>query len=161
MMLGYKEKALTLMPAIIAPGTLSWTSAHRPSRPTSRGSCTSTRKVSASLWLPSRGWHRSVQEAAADVASHRPSLLKYHNRHLRLGDAPSASAAPSTPGTTPSTPLAAHGWQLTTLTSSTAEEQLELSAEIARLEHVLESDVGAWTDRLAIVKRQLSANPRG
>ncbi|WVR03538.1 hypothetical protein IAU60_000530 [Kwoniella sp. DSM 27419] len=92
--------------------------------------------------------------------SHRPSLLRYHNRHLRLGDPSSISqSAPSTPnpatGMIPSTPLAAHGWQLTTLTSSSDEEKLELDSEIERIEKQLSEDVVQWEERLRVVNREL------
>ncbi|KAK8845533.1 hypothetical protein IAR55_006248 [Kwoniella newhampshirensis] len=91
--------------------------------------------------------------------SHRPSLLKYHKRHLRLGDTP--SAAPNSPLTShlppnPSTPLASQGWQLTTLTSSTAEEKLELDLEIERIEKALQHDVETWERRLSDINRELS-----
>ncbi|KAK4685379.1 hypothetical protein P7C73_g4775, partial [Tremellales sp. Uapishka_1] len=96
--------------------------------------------------------------------SHRPSLLKYHNRHLRLGDAlvvaPTSTLVPTSPlvptTATPSTPLAAQGWQLTTLASTTAEENLELDMEIQTLEAVLKTDVGAWEERLGTINRELS-----
>ncbi|WVQ86068.1 hypothetical protein IAT38_008236 [Cryptococcus sp. DSM 104549] len=110
--------------------------------------------------------------------SHRPSLLKYHNRHLRLGDpspshtfpsqpASRAPSAPSTPGPNtlslsstpatpaPTTPLAAQGWQLTTLASSSAEENLELDLEIERIEHALREEVGVWEGRLGEIVREL------
>lgn len=91
--------------------------------------------------------------------SHRPSLLKYHNRHLRLGEpmlAPSLSMANlrSDLGA-PSTPLAAQGWQLTQLASSNKEDNLELEKEIERLEHLLGDEVGAWEKRLAEVTQEL------
>jgi ATP-binding cassette subfamily D (ALD) long-chain fatty acid import protein len=90
---------------------------------------------------------------------HRPSLLKYHNRHLRLGEpmlAPSLSMA-NLQGAlgTPSTPLASQGWQLTKLASSNKEENLELEKEIERLEHVLGDQVGGWEQRLAEVTKEL------
>ncbi|WVO17395.1 hypothetical protein L204_105087 [Cryptococcus depauperatus] len=104
--------------------------------------------------------------------SHRPNLLKYHVRHLRLGDPtapmlpsrqqsmlslnPTAAAIsrPSTPRL-PTTPLAAQGWQLTTLSSGTHEEQLELDKEIERLEQTLEQEVGVWEKRLDDINREL------
>jgi len=84
---------------------------------------------------------------------HRPSLLKYHNRHLRLGD-----AAPVPAETIPrvQSRLALQGWQLTTLASTTHEEQLETDMEIERLEQVLGSDVGEWEARLGAINRELS-----
>lgn len=93
------------------------------------------------------------------TSSHRPSLLKYHNRHLRLGEPtlhPSLSTAnlQSALGT-PSTPLASQGWQLTTLASGTHEEKLELDKEIERLERMLGNDVGEWEKRLEEVNREL------
>ncbi len=88
--------------------------------------------------------------------SHRPSLLKYHNRHLRLGDPTSAvSTSPITPRT-PGTPLAAQGWQLTALASTSDEEKLELEMEIERLEAVLDNHVGHWESRLAQINKELS-----
>ncbi|CAD6577656.1 MAG: hypothetical protein TREMPRED_002001 [Tremellales sp. Tagirdzhanova-0007] len=90
---------------------------------------------------------------------HRPSLLKYHHRHLRLGD-PSSSSAPSstlpiTPRT-PGTPLAAQGWQLTGLASSSDEEKLESNMEMERLESVLGMDVDTWETRLKQINFELS-----
>jgi len=85
--------------------------------------------------------------------SHRPSLLKYHNRYLRLGD-----AAPRQDGTLPrvQSRLALHGWQLTTLSATTHEEQLETDMEIERLERVIGNDVGEWETRLGEINRELS-----
>ncbi|WWC58200.1 uncharacterized protein I303_100736 [Kwoniella dejecticola CBS 10117] len=100
--------------------------------------------------------------------SHRPSLLKYHNRHLRLGD-PTSHTYPPTPSRTPvgsttnlsgltpqtpSTPLAAHGWQLTTLHSTSAEEKLELNHEIEEIERQL-NEVKQWEARLEVIGREL------
>ncbi|WWC99176.1 hypothetical protein V866_006071 [Kwoniella sp. B9012] len=102
--------------------------------------------------------------------SHRPSLLKYHNRHLRLGD-PTSHHTSSTPLTrtpvasttnltgltapqTPSTPLAAHGWQLTTLNSTSAEEKKELDHEIEEIERQL-GEVEGWERRLEFIGREL------
>ncbi|WWC66769.1 uncharacterized protein I206_100674 [Kwoniella pini CBS 10737] len=103
--------------------------------------------------------------------SHRPSLLKYHNRHLRLGD-PTSHTYPATPSRTPvgstinlaglsgltpqtpSTPLAAHGWQLTTLHSTSAEEKLELDHEIQEIEKQL-NEVKGWESRLEVIGREL------
>ncbi|WVQ93592.1 hypothetical protein IAU59_000667 [Kwoniella sp. CBS 9459] len=97
--------------------------------------------------------------------SHRPSLLKYHNRHLRLGD-PTAPV-PSRPQSRvqsrldlndpsiPSTPLASHGWQLTKLTSTSDEEKLELAHEIERIERQLREDVKVWEERLGEINREL------
>ncbi|OXH58798.1 ATP-binding cassette, subfamily D (ALD), peroxisomal long-chain fatty acid import protein [Cryptococcus neoformans] len=107
--------------------------------------------------------------------SHRPSLLKYHNRHLRLGDpsqpVPSApSRAQSTYSLTafqapsqldaphqklPTTPLASRGWQLTTLSSSSAEEKLELDKEIEALEMTLNEEVDKWEKRLREINKEL------
>ncbi|KAL1407066.1 ATP-binding cassette long-chain fatty acid transporter pxa1 [Vanrija albida] len=91
--------------------------------------------------------------------SHRPSLLKYHNRHLRLGEptlAPSLSTANLHANIgTPSTPLAAQGWQLTQMSSHTNEEKLELDKEIERLEQVLDGEVEQWERRLAEVNKEL------
>lgn len=56
---------------------------------------------------------------------------------------------------TPTTPLAAQGWQLTKLASSTAEDKLELDNEIERLERVLGDEVGRWERRLAEVNKEL------
>ncbi|OCF40747.1 ATP-binding cassette, subfamily D (ALD), peroxisomal long-chain fatty acid import protein [Kwoniella heveanensis CBS 569] len=100
--------------------------------------------------------------------SHRPSLLKYHNRHLRLGDPTNVSVL-SRPqsriqsridlndptSSTPSTPLAAHGWQLTKLNSTSDEEKLELDHEIERIEKQLSEDVKIWEERLADINREL------
>lgn len=108
-------------------------------------------------------------------ARHRPSLLKYHNRHLRLGDpsqpvpsAPSraqstysltAFQAPSQPDAPhqklPTTPLASRGWQLTTLSSSSAEEKLELDKEIEALEMTLNEEVDKWEKRLREINKEL------
>lgn len=55
-----------------------------------------------------------------------------------------------------STPTAAQGWQLTTLSSSTDEEKLELDKEIERLESVLSTEVGEWEVRLREVNGELS-----
>lgn len=90
---------------------------------------------------------------------HRPSLLRYHKRHLRLGESQTAP---------PGSPLAstinlkalntrAPGWQLTELESTTDQEQLELDTEIDKLEGLL-AGVGAWEDRLRSVNAQLSAS---
>ncbi|WRT63771.1 uncharacterized protein IL334_000696 [Kwoniella shivajii] len=104
--------------------------------------------------------------------SHRPSLLKYHNRHLRLGDPTTTSQTPlnRTPAAsttnltgltnlqpipqTPSTPLAAHGWQLTTLNSTSAEEKKELDHEIEEIERQL-GEVEGWEKRLDIIGKKL------
>jgi ATP-binding cassette subfamily D (ALD) long-chain fatty acid import protein len=106
------------------------------------------------------------------LCRHRPSLLKYHNRHLRLGESPAAPptsplASKSTTALSslaltalskqPGTPTAAQGWQLTTLASTTAEEKLELEMEITRLEEVLGKEVGEWERRLKEVNHELSA----
>lgn len=56
---------------------------------------------------------------------------------------------------TPSTPLAAHGWQLTKLASGTDEEKLELDKEIQRLERVLNVEVDEWQRRLDDVNAEL------
>ncbi|ADV19885.1 ATP-binding cassette (ABC) transporter, putative [Cryptococcus gattii WM276] len=108
--------------------------------------------------------------------SHRPSLLKYHNRHLRLGD-PSLSRVPSSLSRAqsmyslaafqapvqsdaphhklPTTPLASQGWQLTTLSSSSAEEKLELDKEIEALEMTLNEEVEKWEKRLQEINKEL------
>ena len=104
--------------------------------------------------------------------SHRPSLLKYHNRHLRLGD--SSTAPPTSPLAATSrmpsmtdlnsrlnglsTPTVAQGWQLTTLASSTAEEKMEIDLEIERLERILGTDVHVWQKRLNDVNEELKGN---
>lgn len=91
--------------------------------------------------------------------SHRPSLLKYHNRHLRLGEPtlhPSMSMANLHSDASISTPLASQGWQLTKLESSTDQEKLEVDKEIERLEGVLGTDVGNWERRLEEVNKELS-----
>ncbi|WWD22488.1 hypothetical protein CI109_106981 [Kwoniella shandongensis] len=108
--------------------------------------------------------HAKSLDITLVTISHRPSLLKYHNRHLRLGDTP--SAAPGSPLAThsstvgpiatPSTPLASQGWQLTALTSTTAEEKLELDLEIERIEKSLRDDVESWEKRLGEVNTELS-----
>lgn len=85
-------------------------------------------------------------------------MLKYHNRHLRLGEPtlhPSLSMANLHSDASVSTPLASQGWQLTKLESSTAQEQLEVDKEIERLETVLGSDVDEWERRLEEVNREL------
>ncbi|TXT08221.1 uncharacterized protein COLE_05145 [Cutaneotrichosporon oleaginosum] len=91
--------------------------------------------------------------------STRASLLKYHNRHLRLGEptlAPSLSSVNLRDAIgTPSTPLASQGWQLTKLASSTAEEKLEVDKEIERLERVLNVEVDLWEQRLKQVNKEL------
>lgn len=56
---------------------------------------------------------------------------------------------------TPSTPLAARGWQLTALESTTAEENMELDSEIQQLEEVLNRDVAVWEKRLGEVNDEL------
>jgi ATP-binding cassette subfamily D (ALD) long-chain fatty acid import protein len=87
--------------------------------------------------------------------SHRPSLLKYHNRHLRLGDAaPVATPVETLPRV--QSRLALHGWQLTTLASTSHEEQLETDMEIQRLERIIGTNVGEWESRLREVNRELS-----
>jgi len=80
-------------------------------------------------------------------------LLKYHNRHLRLGD---AAATPVETLPRVQSRLALQGWQLTTLASTTHEEQLETDMEIQRLEHIIGSDVGEWESRLSEINRELS-----
>jgi ATP-binding cassette subfamily D (ALD) long-chain fatty acid import protein len=91
--------------------------------------------------------------------STRASLLKYHNRHLRLGEptlAPSLSHINLRDAIgSPSTPLASQGWQLTKLASSTAEEKLEVDKEIERLERVLNVEVDQWEQRLKQVNKEL------
>ncbi|WVQ70701.1 hypothetical protein IAR50_000223 [Cryptococcus sp. DSM 104548] len=132
-----------------------------------------------------------VYEHAKDLGitlvtiSHRPGLLKYHNRHLRLGDpavsqpsrppsrAPSRHQssrhlpiAPSTlhlPSLTspspyaelPKTPLVEKGWQMTVMSSGTEEEKLELDKEIEMLESVLGREVGEWEKRLGEIDKEL------
>lgn len=110
------------------------------------------------------------------ASRHRPSLLKYHNRHLRLGD-PSLSRVPSSLSRAqsmyslaafqapphfdaphhklPTTPLASQGWQLTTLSSSSAEEKLELDKEIEALEMTLNEEVEKWGNRLQEINKEL------
>lgn len=51
--------------------------------------------------------------------------------------------------------MASQGWQLTTLSSGTHEEKLELDKEIERLERMLGNDVGEWEKRLEDVNREL------
>jgi ATP-binding cassette subfamily D (ALD) long-chain fatty acid import protein len=98
---------------------------------------------------------------------HRPSLLKYHKRHLRLGEsltAPSGSPLASTSQlnlkalamTTVTAPAAQRGWQLTVLDTKSEEGFMELDQEIAALEMVLGSEVGEWEARLHAVKSELS-----
>jgi ATP-binding cassette subfamily D (ALD) long-chain fatty acid import protein len=91
--------------------------------------------------------------------STRASLLKYNNRHLRLGEptlAPSLSHINLRDAIgSPSTPLASQGWQLTKLASSTAEEKLEVDKEIERLERVLNVEVDQWEQRLKQVNKEL------
>jgi ATP-binding cassette subfamily D (ALD) long-chain fatty acid import protein len=55
-----------------------------------------------------------------------------------------------------STPLAAQGWQLTTLASSTDEEKMEIDLEIERLGGILGKDVHEWQKRLDEVNEELS-----
>lgn len=104
--------------------------------------------------------------------SHRPSLLKYHNRHLRLGE--SATAPPSSPLASTGSrihsaisftalqqqalaaPPASQGWQLTTLASTSAEEKLEVDIEIEKLEQLLGTDVAQWESRLHDINKELS-----
>jgi ATP-binding cassette subfamily D (ALD) long-chain fatty acid import protein len=56
----------------------------------------------------------------------------------------------------PSTPLAAQGWQLTTLATSSEEEKMEIDLEIERLEGILGKDVHEWQKRLDEVNDELS-----
>lgn len=96
--------------------------------------------------------------------SHRPSLLKYHNRHLRLGD--SATAPPGSPLASTTAlpallnkeqPTRAQGWQLTELGKASAAEQMELDKEIEQLERILDNEVVQWESRLAVVNRDLTS----
>ena len=95
--------------------------------------------------------------------SHRPSLLKYHTRHLRLGE----MTAPKSPlvrnssltalhRTQSTLHLASHGWQMTTLASASAQENMELDLEIEILTRMLKEDVVHWETRLKDVQAQLS-----
>ena len=112
--------------------------------------------------------------------SHRPSLLKYHNRHLRLGEAsqPAPTVTPAVPESPAEAPedmvasaastesftplprnksqLALQGWQLTTMSSTTDEEQLEIDKEIEQLERVLNHEVEQWDKRLKLINAELS-----
>ena len=106
------------------------------------------------------------------IDRHRPSLLKYHNRHLRLGE--SQTAAPGSPlASTSSLNLKVmglgmssiskkptisdqpQGYQLTILDAGTEEEKLELDSEIERLEAVLEREVEEWEVRLKNINEEL------
>lgn len=49
-----------------------------------------------------------------------------------------------------------HGWQLTTLASTSHEESLEMDMEIEQLEQILSHDAGEWEKRLADINHQLS-----
>jgi len=104
--------------------------------------------------------------------SHRPSLLKYHNRHLRLGDSagappgsPLATVTPDSAGSksytsirrvSSSAHLAVKGWQMTTLASEDEDEKLELDMEIERLESILGTQVDEWENRLKDINAELS-----
>ena len=52
--------------------------------------------------------------------------------------------------------LASQGWQLTTLASTTKEENLEVDMEIEHLEQILDSEVGHWETRLKEINEELS-----
>ncbi|EIW67911.1 hypothetical protein TREMEDRAFT_32733 [Tremella mesenterica DSM 1558] len=97
--------------------------------------------------------------------SHRPSLLKYHTRHLRIGESP--SAPPDSPLASsksqifndlpiPTSPQMAMGWRLTNLASGTEAENLELETELEKIVNVLENDVGRWESRLKEINFELS-----
>ena len=86
--------------------------------------------------------------------SHRPSLLKYHTRHLRLGEMASTTAL-ALPRTASSLRLAMHGWQMTKVANPSVEEQLELDMEIEHLDKILNQDVNAWQKRLKEVNSAL------
>ncbi|ORX34748.1 ABC transporter transmembrane region 2-domain-containing protein [Kockovaella imperatae] len=95
--------------------------------------------------------------------SHRPSLLKYHTRHLRLGEMTAAksslvrtSSLESIKRTQSTLHLASHGWQMTTVASASAQENMELDLEIEVLSKVLDDDVAQWEARLKQVQEQLS-----
>ncbi|BEI87672.1 uncharacterized protein CcaverHIS019_0103900 [Cutaneotrichosporon cavernicola] len=95
--------------------------------------------------------------------STRASLLKYHNRHLRLGEptlAPCLSSVNLRDAVgSPSNALASQGWQLTKLASSTAEEKLGVDKEIESLERVLNVEVDQWEQRLQQVNKELRGGP--
>lgn len=57
----------------------------------------------------------------------------------------------------PATPLASQGWQLTTLSSSSAEEKLELDKEIEALEMTLNEEVEKWEKRLREITKELKS----
>lgn len=104
----------------------------------------------------------SIPRHASADCRHRPSLLKYHNRHLRLGD--SAAAPPGSPlaSTTALSALAiapttrSQGWQLTELALASDAEKLELDKEIEQLERILGNEVAQWGERLTAVNRDLT-----
>lgn len=98
---------------------------------------------------------------------HRPSLLKYHKRHLRLGE--SLTAPPGSPlasmsqlnlkalaMSAPAPPSEQRGWQLTVLDTKSDAGFMELDQEIAALESVLGTEVGEWEARLHEVNAELS-----
>lgn len=61
-----------------------------------------------------------------------------------------SSAAPQPPASGQQ-----QGWQLTVLDQGSKEEELELHAEIERLEAVLRDEVGEWEKRLGDINEEL------
>ena len=95
--------------------------------------------------------------------SHRPSLLKYHTRHLRLGEVAAAeSALIRTPSLTAlhrtqsTIHLQSHKWQMTQVNNASAQEKMELDLEFEVLSKMLKDDVSQWEVRLKEVQAQLT-----